>query len=62
VNDFSFLQLFFRWTHNIGNKELKPKNTTWLSKSGILYSVIHSTFKYNGGVVQNLILITDPYY
>lgn len=48
--------------YDSGNKELKPKNTAWFSKSGILYSVIHSTFKYNGGVVQNLILITDPYY
>ncbi|EEW97799.1 hypothetical protein GCWU000321_01795 [Dialister invisus DSM 15470] len=48
--------------YDSGNKELKPKNTAWFSKSGILCSVINSTFKYNGGVVQNLILITDPYY
>lgn len=31
---------FFDECMNIGNKELKPKNTAWFSKSGILYSVI----------------------
>ena len=40
VNDFLFPQLFFDECMNIGNKELKPKNTAWFSKSGILYSVI----------------------